>query len=75
MNNTLENIKRQLMGSAVWKRINGDISDIAIRKTKNGNWGIFYGHIFSGIFLDRASVDINEVKEAGIKIISGTMEH
>lgn len=75
MNTTVENIKRQLMGSAVWKRINGDLSNIALRKTKKGNWGIFNGHTFSGIFLDHTSVDIDDVKEAGIKIIPGTMEH
>lgn len=73
MNATYDNIIKHLKGTRTWKKVSEDLSKITLSKLRSKNYGIWYDDAFTGVFIDRASVNEKELKETGWKLVNRTL--
>ena len=75
-NATYEHIIGELKShSRLWKKVEDNLENISLSKTRIGNYGIFYNGVFTGMFIERSFVNEEEVYDAGWKINKNVMEH
>lgn len=67
-NKTYEHIISQLKSVHSWENSKNHLDDIVLTKTANGNYGVLCGGFFTGVFVVKDFIDMNELKEVNIKI-------
>ena len=74
-NNTYNNIIKQLQGTRSWTKVKDSLDKISLVKTKKeGNYAIYHDNIFTGIFLNRDFVNLDELSKTNIVIQNRIME-
>lgn len=67
MNNTYDVIINQVKQIRAWKNIKDNIDKLCIRPTKSGNYSIWFDENFTGMFLNKSSINLDELKNTCIK--------
>lgn len=67
-NKTYNYIIDQLKSVHSWENSKNHLDDIVLTKTASGNYGVSCGGCFTGVFVVKDFIDINELKEVNIKI-------
>lgn len=67
MNNTYNIIINQVKQIRAWKNIKDNIDKLYIRPTKLGNYSIWFDGNFTGMFLNKSSINLDELKNTCIK--------
>jgi hypothetical protein len=67
-NKTYNYIIDQLKSVHSWENSKNHLDNIVLIKTPSGNYGVMCGGFFTGVFVVKDFIDMNELKGTNIKI-------